>query len=32
MRGVDTNKGVDVLSEGGGKVITRRRRDAVLEI
>ena len=32
LRGGDANKGDDVLTEGGGKVIIRRRRDTVSEI
>ena len=32
LRGVYANKGVDVLAEGEGEMITQRRRDAVLAI
>ena len=32
LRGSNSKKGVDVLAEGGGVLITRRRRDAVSAI
>ena len=32
LRGVDAEKGVDVLAEGGGELRIQRRRNAVLDI